>query len=124
MDQVRECRGGLPEGDVGKRFVWSRYDAMVGGAGVRDDLDIALGHVAADTVVGRFSLHTGRDGQLAALVGVTGEAFACEIHRGFLAGQLNMWIVAGNAAHAARACAVAFAQSHGIVVLDMVRRRW
>ena len=74
---------------------------MICGAGVGDDLDIALWHVAADTVVGWLLLHSGRDRQLAALVGMTGQAFGGKVCRSLFVGWLYMRIVAGDAAHTA-----------------------
>ena len=109
MDQVGQRRGRLPEGDIGIRLIRHRHDAMVGGDGVGDDLNIALGHMTAPAVVGRCFLHARCERQLAALVRMTGEAFAVEICRRLFAGRLIMRIVASNAAQAPLAGSIALA---------------
>src|SRR5882757_2623621 len=54
---------------------------------------------------------------------MAGETFAGEIRRCFFSRRLHMRIVTGNATHSTLACAIAFAQRHGVIVLDMVCRR-
>ncbi len=104
-----------------RRFVRAR---------VGDGLDVALRHMAADAVIGRLSLHSRCQGQLTALVRMATEAFARKVGRRLFARRLHMRIVASDASHATGTRAIALAQGHGIVVLDVVcrgrrlRKRW
>ena len=54
IDEVRQCGSCLVKRNIRERLVRSCQDAVIGGAGVRDYLDIALGHVASGAVVGRL----------------------------------------------------------------------
>ncbi len=121
MDQVRQGRDRLLKRNVGKRLVGSRNDAVIRGARVGDDSNITLWHMAADAVVCRLGLLPGVQRQLAALFGVAGEALAVEIGRCFFMRRLSMRVVTGDAAKSALARPVALTQSHGIVMLDVVR---
>ena len=54
---------------------------MIGGARVRDGLDVALRHMAAYAVIGRLALHSGCHGQPTALVRMATEALARKVGR-------------------------------------------
>src|SRR5580698_10832200 len=78
--------------------------------------------MTTDAIVGRSSMHSALDWQSAALVCMAGEALGRKICRCLLARGLDMRIVAGNAAQAARTGSVALAPGHRIVMLDVVLR--
>src|SRR5580692_3747769 len=108
---------------------------MVGGAGVRDDADVALRQVAADTVVAwrRGLARSTRRG--ATSLAMAGEALGLEISRGFRRSGLDVRIVTTNAAQLLLRGEIsggeeALTQAHGVIVLDVilvgrvVSRRW
>src|SRR5579863_769945 len=82
--------------------------------------------VARDAVVGGAAVEAGRQGNLAALVGMTGYAPGPKICGRFGDGGLHVGIMTADTAHASVAGAVALAESHRVVVLDVVgiRRRF
>ena len=81
MDQVRQRFRRLMKSEIRKRLVGSGQNAMVCGAGVGDDLDVTLRHMAAYAVVGRLLLHSSFDRQLTTLIRVACETFGGEILR-------------------------------------------
>ena len=85
MNKIRQRSRRLHEGDIRKWLIRSRHDAMVRSAGVGDDLDVALRHMAADAVVRRLLLHSNLQRKLAASARMAGQAFAVEIRRSLFA---------------------------------------
>src|SRR4029077_11799694 len=112
MDQVWQGGSRLLERNVGKWFIGTYENSVIGDAGVRNFLHIAFLHVATCAVIGWLLLFTYVQRKLAACFAMTSQAFLFEVFRSFLTPRFYVRVVASDATHAFPAAAITFAQGH------------
>ena len=130
VNEIGQLWRGHLEGGIGKRLLRRSDNPMICEHRVRDDFHIALGHMAANTIVRRLLLLPLGKRNGAALLRVAGQAALAEVIWRFRGGRLCMRIMAGNTPQSARALAIAFAQAHREIVFEQIvlrrrlRREW
>src|SRR5580700_10214958 len=91
---------------------------------MRNLTNVALLHVAARAIISGLLSLAGREWHGAVFLSVACQALLAEISGSLHAGRLHMRVVARNTTQALPAAAIAFAQSHRVVVFKQVPLRW
>src|SRR5215831_4196090 len=123
MNQVGQRRSRLLESDIREWLIWASENAMVGNTRMRNLADVALLHMAACAIIRRLLLPASLKWHGAASLGMTCQALLAEVSGSFMAGRFHMRVVARNATQALPTAAIAFAQSHRVVVFEQILLR-